>query len=493
MQKTWTTSPERGAELLVSLRRAAGVPLRAQLEEAIRAAIRDGRLTPGERLPSSRTLATDLGVARGVVVEAYAQLTAEGWLTAEHGSGTRVSKRALAERTAVVPAVPPPTGARAPAGPSVTHGVAPGDPPVRWDFRPGLPDLAAFPRQAWVAATRRVLAGLPAPRLGYGDPAGTPELRAALAAYLGRVRGVLAAPDRVIVCTGFGQALGLVAGVLADHGLDRMAVEDPLNQDEPSILARAGLTPVPVPVDDLGLDVDALAATGVRAAMLTPAHQFPTGVVLAPRRRAALIDWARARDGLVVEDDYDAEYRYDRGPVGAVQGLDPERVAYAGSVSKTLAPALRLGWLVVPARMVADVAEAKRLADHGTSALDQLVLADLLGSGTYDHHLRRTRRRHRARRDLLAGTMARLAPRVTVRGVAAGLHVVVELPAGADEAAVTADALAEGIRVYPMRGYRTGSAAVQPPALVLGYGGLALSEVGAGAERLGAVLSRAGS
>ena len=334
MRKAWTTSPERGAELLVALRRAAGVPLRAQLEEAIRAAIRDGRLTPGERLPSSRTLATDLGVARGVVVEAYAQLTAEGWLTAEHGSGTRVSERALAERTAVVPAAPAPTGARAPAGPSVTHGVAPGDPPVRWDFRPGLPDLAAFPRQAWVAATRRVLAGLPAARLGYGDPAGTPELRAALAAYLGRVRGVLAAPDRVIVCTGFGQALGLVAGVLADRGLDRMAVEDPLNQDEPSILARAGLTPVPVPVDDLGLDVDALAATGVRAAMLTPAHQFPTGVVLAPRRRAALIDWARARDGLVVEDDYDAEYRYDRGPVGAVQGLDPERVAYAGSVSR---------------------------------------------------------------------------------------------------------------------------------------------------------------
>jgi GntR family transcriptional regulator/MocR family aminotransferase len=481
MSNTWTTSEGTGPELLLALRGGGRRPVRARLEQALRDAVRDGRLAPGDRLPSSRALAADLGMARGVVVEAYAQLVAEGWLDARQGSGTRVA------RPVWFPGPPGPrTPGRAAGRPS---GPGAGLDQPRFDFVPGRPDLSAFPRTAWLAALRRVLAGLPASGLGYPDPGGAPALRAALAAYLGRVRGVIADPDLIVVTSGYGQALALLSRVLHDRGVRTIAFEDPLNPEPTRVAAHAGLRPVGVPVDGAGLDVDALAASRAGAAVVTSAHQFPTGVVLAPERRTALLAWAATRGRVVLEDDYDAEYRYDREPVGAMQALGPDLVAYAGSVSKTLAPGLRLGWLVAPRALAGELVEAKRLDDHGSNVLDQLTLAELLSSGAYDRHLRRTRRAYRARRDLLVGTLAVHAPGIRVGGVAAGLHVVVELPAGADERAVAAAARRRGVGVYPLGGYRTGSAATFPPALVVGYGGLAPADVRAGAERLAEVLA----
>jgi GntR family transcriptional regulator/MocR family aminotransferase len=497
MSNTWTTSEGTGTgpELLLALRGGGRRPLRARLEQALRDAVREGRLAPGDRLPSSRALAADLGVARGVVVEAYAQLVAEGWLDARRGSGTRVARPVwfpgrpaphAPERDAGLRSGPASRGERAGGRPPGPGG---GLDQPRFDFVPGRPDLSAFPRTAWLAALRRVLAELPASGLGYPDPGGAPALRAALAAYLGRVRGVIADPDLIVVTSGYGQALALLSRVLHDRGVRTIAFEDPLNPEPTMVAAHAGLRPVGVPVDGAGLDVDALAASRAGAAVVTSAHQFPTGVVLAPERRTALLAWAAMRGGVVLEDDYDAEYRYDREPVGAMQALGPDLVAYAGSVSKTLAPGLRLGWLVAPRVLAGELVEAKRLDDHGSNVLDQLTLAELLGSGAYDRHLRRTRRAYRARRDLLVGTLAVHAPGIRVRGVAAGLHVVVELPAGADERAVAAAARRRGVGVYPLGGYRTGSAATFPPALVVGYGGLAPADVRAGAERLAEVLA----
>ena len=295
------------------------------LTDALRAAIGDGRLTTDDRLPPSRGMAAELGVSRGVVVEAYQRLVDEGLAVTEGARGTRVA--AVPRQVPVAPPTP------------AEHR------PDRVDLSPGLPDLSAFPRAAWLRCTRAVLAEVPAAELGYGDPQGHPRLRAELARWLSRSRGVRAGAEDVVVVAGVAQALALTAQVLVDRGHRDIAVEDPGSQGTREELERWGLRTRPVPVDGDGMDVDALAATGASTALLTPAHQFPTGVVLSPERRRALIGWGR----LVIEDDYDAEHRYDRAPVPALQGLGPDRVVYAGSVSKTLAPGLRLGWVVAPA------------------------------------------------------------------------------------------------------------------------------------------------
>ncbi len=435
-----------------------GRPKRAQLEAALRAGVRAGRLRPGAALPSTRALAAQLGVSRGVIVETYAQLAAEGWLEARQGAATRVSARAD----------PPPPGRGFAPGARNDHqatGSRPGrETPrgttvVRYDLRPGRPDLAAFPRAAWARAVAAAVRGAPDAALDYGDPRGTPALRAALAAYLGRARGVVADPERVLVCAGTAAGLPLVWRALHARGVRRVGVEDPGWREQAASARLAGLEPVPVAVDGRGLDVAALAASGAEAVVVTPAHQFPTGVVLAPERRAALVAWARATGGVVVEDDYDAEYRYDREPVGALQGLAPEHVVYAGSASKTLAPALRLGWLVLPAPLAAPVAAG---AARGTPALDQLALAALVERGDLDRHLRRTRRRHRARRDAL---VAALGGRFTLTGVAAGLHVVAETP---DAAARAAAARAHGVAVETVH-EDCFTDRPRPAALLLGY------------------------
>jgi GntR family transcriptional regulator/MocR family aminotransferase len=415
-----------GPELLIELRQERGRPLRAQLEEGLRDAVRSGRLPAGSPLPSSRALARDLGVSRRLVVEAFAQLAAEGYLVTRQGAGTFVAETAAA--------APAPTPAPLPR-------------PPRYDFFPGAPDLSAFPRAAWARAVRDVLRETPDHQLNYGDPRGAPALRTALAGYLARARGVVAQPQRMVITGGAVQALALLARVLADRGMARIAVEDPSLPDHRATLMRHGADVVPVAVDDEGLRVDALARTGASVVVVTAAHQMPLGVALSVDRRAALLAWG----GLVVEDDYDAEFRYDRAPLGALQGLAPEQVAYLGSASKTLAPGLRLGWLVLPADLIDAVAQEKRLADMGNDVIGQLAFAHLIESGAYDRHLRSLRRRHRVRRDAAVAAIGRHLPGAQVLGIAAGLHANILLPAPIDVTAFEAACEARSVRVYGSR------------------------------------------
>jgi GntR family transcriptional regulator / MocR family aminotransferase len=391
---------------------------RAALERAVREAIRDGRLRPGDRIPSTRALAHDLGLARGTVAEAYAQLGAEGYLHARPGAPTRVAEGVRA----LEPSVP----MAAPERP-------------RLSLQPGVPDVSAFPRSAWIAALRRALNAAPDAVLQPGDPRGRLELRAALASYLGRARGVLADPERIVICAGFTEGLALLCRAL--RGTGALAMEDPCLAAHRDIAHASGMRVAPLAVDEHGARPD--VPPDVAAVNLTPAHQFPLGGTLAPERRLAFVAWAREHGALVIEDDYDGEFRYDRQPAGALQGLDPEHVVYAGTASKTLAPALRLGWLVLPDRLLGPVLEAK-LGE--TPALEQLALAELLTGGGYDRHVRRMRQRYRTRRDTL---LARLGDRRAL-GIAAGLHVVVEV---ASEADVLARAASESLALEPLAPY----------------------------------------
>jgi GntR family transcriptional regulator/MocR family aminotransferase len=357
-------------------------------------------------------------------------------------------------------------------------------------LRPGVPDLGDFPRAAWRRSYERALATAPDAQFDYGDPTGVPRLRAELAGYLGRVRAARLDADALVVTTGAAQAFGLLARVLRELGATAIGFEEPGSAGVRTHLDAHGLRPVPVPVDEHGLDVDALARTGLRAVVVTPAHQFPTGVVLAPRRRAALVAWARSTGGLVVEDDYDAEFRYDREPVGCVQGLAPDIVALIGSASKALAPGLRLGWLAVPQRLRPAVAEAKAAADLGGPVLEQLAFADLLATGGYDRHLRQARRRHRERRDAVVAALARYLPAARVSGVAAGLHLVVELPAGVDDAALAEHAQAAGLGPLPLSALRINPGG--SPGLVLGYAAQAPDELTAAVRALAGLLPPGG-
>jgi GntR family transcriptional regulator/MocR family aminotransferase len=444
-------------ELLLTVDRTRPEPLRAQIEGELRDAIRSGRLRVDERLPSSRELARELGVSRGLVQECYGQLLAEGYLTTRVGSGTRVAAAASPPPAPAQQARPAPTAA---------------SPRLRVDFRSGVPDLSSFPRGDWLWAHREAARSAPRATLDYGESRGSGELREVLAAYLRRVRGAAADPDRIVVCTGFAQGLNLTLRVLARRGFHRVAFEDP-GYDETSAVAAewAGIEVVRVPVDDDGVDVAALAATGVRAAVLTPAHQWPTGVVLAPARRHALVEWAAARDAVIVEDDYDAEFRYDREPVGAVQGLAPDRVVALGTVSKSLAPTVRLGWIVGPPDLASAIAEEKVRNDRGSPGLDQLALATLIQSGRFDRHLRRMRGVYAQRRAALTEALAQHAPGVRVTGLAAGFHAVGHLPEGADETAVIAAARARSVGLYGMSGNRSNHLTT-PAQLVLGFGDL---------------------
>ena len=288
--------------------------------------------------------------------------------------------------------------------------------------------------------------------------AASAALREVLAAYLRRVRGAVADPERLVICSGFAQGLNLILRALARQGVRRVAVEDPGDLDQPAIAARAGLQAVPVRVDEDGVDVAALAASDARAVVLTPAHQSPTGVVLAPQRRQALVAWANDRDATIIEDDYDAEFRYDREPVGAVQGLAPDRVALLGTVSKSLAPAMRLGWIVCPPRSPRRSPHEKDLDDRGSPGLDQLALATLIESGRYDRHLRRMRASYARRRATLVDALTEHAPQVELRGLAAGFHAVAHLPDSLSEPAVVSAAGARSIGLYGMSRYRSSGA-----------------------------------
>jgi len=452
-------------ELLVRLDRSAGEPLRAQLEASLREAVRDGRLRAGERLPSTRELARELGVSRGLVQECYGQLLAEGYLTSRTGSATRVAD---------VTSPPARAGAGAPA-PEAAPPPPPREPPLIADFTPGVPDLSSFPRADWAWAVRQACTEAPTADLGYGDPRGSLVLREVLAGYLRRVRAAAASPERMVISTGFAQGINLVLRALArESGVTCVAFEDPgygSAQADETIRATlaTGLRVAYVPVDEDGLVTDALAASGAQAVVVTPAHQSPTGVVMSPARRHALTGWAR-RGGYVIEDDYDSEFRYDSEPVGALQGLAPDQVFLLGTASKALAPAIRLGWVHAPAPLAAAVAAEKEMSDRGSCLLDQVALATLLTTGRYDRHLRRMRTVYAARRTALTGAFARHVPGLELTGLAAGFQAMAPLPPGADEEAVVAAARARRVGLHGIGGYRGDPGAAAPPALIMGFG-----------------------
>jgi GntR family transcriptional regulator/MocR family aminotransferase len=440
-----------GPELLLRLDRSLPEPLQSQLQRELRAAIRNGQLGPGERLPSSRALARELGVSRGLVLECYAQLQAEGFLTAHTGAATRVA-----------------AGAQTPVA---VQRIAPRAPRLAVDFRTGVPDLTSFPRHDWAWALREGCRRASVADLDYGDPRGTVALREILAGYLRRVRRAVVDPEQIIVCAGFAQGINLVVQTLARSRIRQVGIEDPGDDDYRMIGRRSSIEAIAVPVDQHGIDVEALAATACRAVILTPTHQFPTGVALAPERRQALVTWANEHDAVIVEDDYDAEFRYDREPVGALQGLVPNRVALVGTVSKSLAPALRIGWVVCPPALLATMTEEKALMDRGSPAIEQLALAALIESGRFDRHLRRMRAVYAGRRETLVRTLATEAPSVSLHGLVAGFHAVARLPASSDERSIVEQARERSIELRGMSEYRA-SGAVDPPELVLGFGNL---------------------
>ncbi len=429
-----------GPELLVELDRDEELPLHEQIERSLREQIRAGRLPADSRLPSTRGLAAELGISRGVVTEAYGQLSAEGYLTTSQGAPVRVAKavRATSER---------------PPARSLLQSFA-------YNFHPGLPDLADFPREAWLRSLRAALRDSPLDSLGYGDPRGLPALREALAAYLGRVRGTDADPEHMLVCTGFMQGFSLLCRALRKRGIDQIALEDPGWHLHRLIVEEAGFKVVPIPVDEAGLQVEALGATDAAAVLLTPAHQFPTGAVLAPERRAALIEWAED-DRLIIEDDYDSEYRYDRVAVGALQGLAPEQIVYIGSASKRLAPGMRLGWMLSPSWLTWELTAAKTIEDCGSEVIGQLALHDFIARGELDRHVRRMRLRYQRRREALLSALTQWLPEGRASGADAGLFELVRLPSPVEEsrflrAGLARGVSAEGLAFAPLRrGRRT--------------------------------------
>ncbi|GAB3950539.1 MocR-like pyridoxine biosynthesis transcription factor PdxR [Streptomyces sparsus] len=497
----------------------ADAPVRGRAEwlaGRLRAAISDGSLPVGSRLPPTRVLAGELRVSRGTVTEAYQRLSEDGHVAGQGRNGTIV----VASPTRA-PAGPRPHGAGAPASrgrsgppeppasrgphgqnqpsassalsPHALFAEAPGvdifekyrSVPARIDLSPGLPDLSAFPRAAWLRAERSLFSTLPASDLGYGDPCGAPALRRAVAHWLGRNRGVSARPDEILIVSGTAQTLTLLGQVLRDDHVTEVAVEDPGSLGTRQHLGRR-LRTLPVPVDSEGVRVDALRACGAPAVLLTPAHQFPTGVVLGGERRRELMRWATDSGGLVIEDDYDAEHRYDRPPVAALRSLLADHVCYAGSVSKILAPALRIGWVLPPPRYRDALTDAKRRADLGNAVLPQLVLARLMESGELERLLRLLRRHHRRRRDVMIQALRAHLPTARVHGAAAGLHLMTTFDdAGFADTDLAAEALTRGVKTQPLSWH---SRHPGQPGLVLGYAATAPADIETGVATLARAL-----
>ena len=446
--------------------RGRGETLRAALERTLREAIVAGALREGVRLPASRVLAEALGVSRGVVSDAYGQLEAQGFLATRARAAPVVAANLArvdgASRTLEAPEVPP-----------------------RYDLTPTTPDVTQFPLHRWLASVHQAARRSGAVALDYREPRGERLLREALADRLGRTRGVIADPDQIVVVQGTAQGVDLLLRLLRARGAKRLAVEDPSHTTQHERARVYGFELRSQRVDRDGMIVAGLDAEAV---LVTPAHQFPVGSVLSGERRRQLLAWSTKTGGLIVEDDYDAEFRYDREPVRALQGLAPSHVAYVGTVSKTLAPALRLGWLVPPAELADEAARAKRLLDDFSPALDQLALAEFIRRGDYDRHLRRARGVYRKRRDALLAALARQLPELAVEGVAAGVHLLLRLPSGIDDATVSAEAGRARIRVPPLSAFRLTPS--QSGGLVIGYGRLHESAVEAATRALGDVVRK---
>lgn len=462
----WSGSASPG--VLLTVDRQSSETLGSQLQRELRAAIQQGRLRGGERLPSSRRLAADLGVSRGLVQATYEQLESEGYLRAVGGSGTRV---ALSLHV--------PT-------PSPSPQAAPAD--VAADFTPGVPDLRSFPVRDWLWASGEAIRSSSASDMAYGDPRGVRRLREVVAAYLQRVRGTCATADDVLVCGGFTQGAALTLQALRKGGVTRVAVEDPGHPAMPTLVRNAGLQPIPVPVDDNGILVDRLAGSGATAVILTPAHQTPTGAVLTADRRLALVRWADHVSGTIIEDDYDSEFRYDKQAVGCLQGLMPDRVVTIGSVSKTLAPGVRLGWVLAPGRLMGSIADHKQHSDRHSPALDQLALARLMESGRFDRHLRRMRGVYADRRAALVSAVGEHAPHLVLTGLEAGFHALARLPRGTDERAILDEAWRRSVRLQGLARYQDPSAGDQSPGIVFGFGNIRRDAIGEGVRRIADLL-----
>jgi GntR family transcriptional regulator / MocR family aminotransferase len=440
---------------------------RARLEESLRSAIQQRRLAAGTALPSSRALAADLGMSRGTVTAAYDQLAAEGYVVTQQGSGTQVAD---------LGPVPAPSDDR-----RQTHR-------ARLDLRPGTPDVNSFPVGAWLKASRIALTQAPASAFGYGDIQGRIELRAALAAYLGRTRGVQARPEQIVITAGTSQAVFLMATAQLARGHGVWALENPGFHFHRDLLRQCGQRVVALPVDRYGPGTEELEEADT--ALVTPAHQYPTGVTMHVSRRRAFTSWARRTGGLVVEDDYDGEFRYDRQPIGALQGTAADQVVYIGSASKTLGPGLRLGWMVLPDRLVTPVVEAKMYSSLSTDALAQLTFAEFINSHAYDRHIRTMRLRYRRRRDLLHASLDQIGAPLIV-GVSAGLSALIGLPSdGPDEAELIALAAKEGLT---LEGSTKHWHEDRPPrqGLVIGFAHPSEQAYPAALALLGRVLQRA--
>ncbi|WP_183070822.1 PLP-dependent aminotransferase family protein [Rhodococcus rhodochrous] len=453
--------------------RSPGHPsLIRQLEHGLRTAVQRGQLPAGARLPASRVLADQLGCSRWVVVQAYEQLVAEGYFASVTGAGTYVQSL--------------------PAHDERRHRSSIENISWRYDFAAGIPDLSLFPRREWLAATRSALNTAPSAEFDYGTPAGLLALRTNLAAYLGRVRGAVAVADDLVITNGVVHAVAVMARAMRARGFDRIGVEHPGWIPLRTPFDGSGLTPIPIPVDSEGLDVTELIRSGARAVLISPAHQFPVGSVMSPRRRAALLEWADAVDGLIIEDDYDAEFRYDRNPLAAIQGLLPERVVLVGSVSKSLAPALRLGWMVLPESWKTPALDALRAVDPSVAVISQLAFAEYLSSGGFERHLRRMRKDYAGRRQQLVASMTEHFPNVTVQGISAGLHLMADLGPGSD-IAFAAQAAAQQIRVYPVSRYCLNrdipDQYMNRRAVVLGYGGIPQHRIAEGIKTLSNIAS----
>ncbi|GAA2450816.1 PLP-dependent aminotransferase family protein [Streptomyces mauvecolor] len=439
-------------QLALTLDRESRLPLAVQIRNSLRKLIEDGTLWPGTRIPSSRQLALDTGVSRSVVVEAYEQLSAEGYLQTRHGSGTTVSERAGAPDTRSTLVPPDPEAA----------------PEAMWDLRTGTSNVVDFPRQEWIRCMTAVVADAGHQELGYSPPAGVPQTRRVLTGYLGRVRGVHTRPEDLMVTAGFAQGLALICRVLLDRGHTRLAVEDPGHPGEREFVTSSGLQVVGIPVDEDGLRVDLLEQSGVRACLLTPANQFPTGVRLSVPRRERLIAWAREVGGYVIEDDFDNAFLHRSDRLPALQSLAPDRVVYAGSASKTLAPALRLGWLAAPSELMASVEYVRAGWDIGCSGLEQLAFARFIDTGALDRHQRQLRTELHRRRQTIRRQVESCLPGARLTGGDSGLQAYVQLPPHIAEAPLLRAARQRSVLTRGGAFY-TLSDTTRPPALVLSY------------------------
>ncbi|MBT0772862.1 PLP-dependent aminotransferase family protein [Kineosporia sp. J2-2] len=446
-------------------------PLTRRLAATLRTAVQQGRVAAGTALPPSRTLAAEIGCSRWVVTEAYGQLVAEGYLSATTGSATRV-------RATATPAAPSAERLRKP------------QPRPEFDLTPGVPDLASFPRSRWAEAYRRAVLGLPNDLLAGRALVATTAARGILTDHLRRTRQVQEDPTQLSLTTGSAAGMGWLTALLVRLGHTRIAVEDPSWPGLRAVARRGGLSPVPVPVDDQGIVVERLHRhRDVRLVLVTPAHQFPAGVALSAARRLELTDWARRTGGLIIEDDYDADFRYDGTPVASLQGMAPDRVILLGSLSKALSPAIELGWIVMPQHLIMSLLGLDLDRIISPSPLTAEALAVLIDQGWYDQHLRAQRLRYRRRRERLVAALAQQLPGVRVTGLAAGLHLPVSLPPGTRTGEVVRHGAGLGLGLVDAARYRIRRR--EDPGLVLGFGNLRDSRVDEAVRRLALAMAMA--